>query len=267
MVSSIALEVVLVSALIAAVAGVLGCFVVWRKMAYFGDSLSHSAMLGMALGMATGLAENVGIIITCVVFSVLLIWIQSKKLLANDTILGIFAHAGLSLGMVAMALMGGEDIHEHEHEILFGDLTHITSNDALIIAAVAIAIFAVIYLIWGRLLMATINEDIARAEGINTFRVQLILVGLVAFTVASSVEIVGIFLITALMIIPAATARQVASSPRQMAVISALAGVISVIFGIFYSQHFGLPDGPGIVVTATVLLAAAMISGKVLRKH
>ncbi len=269
MVSSLNIEVVLVAALIAAVAGVLGCFVVWRKMAYFGDSLSHSAMLGMALGVATGISENIGIIIICVIFSVLLIWIQEKKLLANDTILGIFAHAGLSIGMVAMALLEheSEHSHEHEHEILFGNLLNISGNEALVIGAVALAIATALYFIWGKLLMATISEDIARAEGINTFMVQLVLVGLVAFTVASSVEIVGIFLITALMIIPAATARQLASSPKQMALVSGVAGIVSVIFGVFYSQHLSIPTGPSIVVTATVLLIAAMMMGNLLKKN
>ena len=253
--------------LIAATAGLLGCFVVWRKMSYFGDSLSHSAMLGIALGVATGISESISIIIICVLFSILLIWIQEKKLLANDTILGIFAHAGLSIGMLAMALLGGQLEHDHEHEILFGDLTKITGDESSMIIIAAITIVAVIYMLWGRLLMATINEDIARAEGINTFTTQLILVGLVTFVVAASVEIVGIFLITALMIIPAATARQISRSPRQMALFSGIVGVISVLVGVSAAQNANVPDGPAIVVTSTILLISAMIIGSAIKRN
>jgi len=252
------IEVIFVSILIAVVAGVLGCFVVWRKMAYFGDSLSHSAMLGMALGMATGISENIGIIIVCVLFSVLLIWIQSKKLLANDTILGIFAHAGLAGGMVSISLLERGHSHEHEHELLFGNLANITGDTAMMIAT-GLIMLAAIYRMWGKLLMTTISTDIAKAEGINIFTTQLILVGLITFTVATSVEIVGIFLITALMIIPAATARQLARSPLQMAVISGVIGMASVVLGLTGAGYAGVESGPAIVVSATILLIMAML--------
>ncbi len=258
------IEIILTAALVAAAAGVLGCFVVWRKMAYFGDSLSHSAMLGMALGMAAGIGTDAGMIAVFVLFTVLLTWAQGKKLLANDTILGIFAHAGLSLGMVAFALIHAHEGHEHEdhgheHELLFGNLAAISGDSMLMMVAAALAILVIIWALWGRLVLCTISEDIARAEGINSFYVHLALVGMVAFTVAASVEMVGIFLITALMIIPAAAGRQLARTPKQMAGFAAFIGIASVLAGSFAAENVHIPAGPAIVVAATVLLILAMV--------
>ena len=90
---------------IAIIAGAIGCFVVWRKMAYFGDSLAHSALLGVALGLVMGISTNLGTIIICSIFAIVLIWLQQKKILATDTLLGILAHSALSVGMVTLSLL------------------------------------------------------------------------------------------------------------------------------------------------------------------
>ena len=113
---------------VAIITGAIGCFVVWRKMAYFGDSLAHSALLGVALGLVLGISTNLGTMIICSVFAILLIWLQQKKVLATDTLLGILAHAALSIGMVTLSLMERSvDLHSY----LFGDILAVTNHEIL----------------------------------------------------------------------------------------------------------------------------------------
>ncbi len=236
---------------VALVVGVLGCFVVWRRMAYFGDSLAHSSLLGIALGLLYGFSVNIGIIIVCSVFAVLLVWLQHKHILATDTLLGILAHASLSLGMVALSFL--DYIQFDLHSYLFGDILTITNTDLLWIYLGGGAVLTLLILNWSSLTLMTIHEDLAKAEGVRTFRTQLLLMFLMTIVVAFSVRIVGILLITSLLIIPAATARQLAKTPESMAVTASILGVAAVLLGIFGSLQFDTPSGPSIVTAASLL--------------
>lgn len=252
---------------IACITGVLGCFVVWKRMAYFGDSLAHSALLGVALGMIWGFSIHIGTLLVGVTFAVLLVWLQHKKLLALDTLLGILAHSALAIGMLAVAILGGDPHNEHEgehaghghvpspeldiHNIMFGDVLTVGMNDLLWIYGGGLVIGVIMWRIWSSLLLATVHEDLARAEGVNTFWVHLIFMLLMTVVVAVSIRIVGILLITSLLIIPAATARQFSRTPEGMAIRSALLGGIAVIIGIYASVIWALPTGPAVIAAAT----------------
>lgn len=241
---------------VALLAGPLGCFVVWRRMAYFGDSLSHSALLGVALGLLVGMDINIGIILVCSAFAVLLVWLQRKKILATDTLLGILAHSALSLGVVAISFL---DTPVDLHAFLFGDILAVTGEDVIWVFAGACAVVVSLVFLWRKLLLATINEDLARAEGIETLHIHLLLVAMMAVVVATSLQIVGILLITSLLIIPAATARQVADSPESMAIIATLAGHFSVVFGLYGSYRLDAPSGPSIVVASAVFFVCVTL--------
>ena len=234
------------------VAGVLGCFVVWRRMAYFGDSLAHNALLGVALGLVAGIGATLGSMAMCLAFAVLLIWLQRKRVLATDTLLGILAHAGLSLGLVAISLFR---IRIDLHAYLFGDILTVTGTELGWIFAGGLAVLVLLGLNWQSLVLLTINEDLAVAEGTPAFWMQLLFVFLMTVVVAISVRIVGVLLITSLLIIPAATARQFAASPASMAIIAAALGVAAVAGGIAGSVHFDTPAGPSIVVASAALFA------------
>ena len=214
---------------VALVVGALGCFVVWRRMAYFGDSLAHSSLLGIALGLLYGVSINLGIIAVCTVFAILLVWLQHKHVLATDTLLGILAHASLSLGMVALSFL--DYLQFDLHSYLFGDILTVNNTDLLWIYLGGAAVIGLLIANWEPLTLMTIHEDLAKAEGVNTFRAQLILMFLMTIVVAFSVRIVGILLITSMLIIPAATARQLARTPESMAVIASLIGVLAVVLG------------------------------------
>ena len=262
------LEPFLVNAILAGVAvavitGVMGCFVVWRRMAYFGDSLAHSALLGVALGFAVGIAVNIGIVLICSVFALLLLWLQQKKVLATDTLLGILAHSALSLGMVTISVMGQRiDLHS----ILFGDILTVTRPELWWIYVGGAIVITMLLMNWSSLVLMTLQEDLAQAEGIRVFLCNLLLMFLMTLVVAVSIRSVGILLISSLLIIPAATARQLARSPEGMAIIASFIGVTSVGLGIYFSFALDTPSGPTIVASAASLFTLLTIYLQVIRK-
>ena len=262
------LEPFLINAILAGfavslIAGVMGCFVVWRRMAYFGDSLAHSGLLGVALGFVVGMAYNVSIMIVCSIFALLLLWLQHKKVLATDTLLGILAHSALSIGMVTISVTGQRiDLHS----ILFGDILTITRYELWWIYIGGALVMILLLLNWASLLLMTLQEDLAQAEGVNVLFCNLLLMFLMTMVVAVSIRSVGILLISSLLIIPAATARQLAVSPEGMALLSSLLGVTSVAFGIYFSFAFDTPSGPSIVVAAASLFTVVTIFCQKVRK-
>ncbi len=257
-INGVSINALLAAIMVALAAGVLGCFVVWRKLSYFGDSISHGALLGMVIGLAAGISQNIGIIIICIIYAAILTYLQQKKLFANDTILGILAHSALALGLVTLHLI---DHHSemHEHDLLFGTLADITSTDLIWVFLGSAGVIATIWVLWNKLVLVSISEELAQGEGIKVPHIQIIFTALMTITVAISVKLIGIVLITSLMIIPAATARQLSRSPKQMAIISAVAGVISVNSGILFSMATDAPVGPSVVVCAAVLFVATIV--------
>lgn len=236
---------------IAIIVGALGCFVIWRRMAYFGDSLAHSSLLGIALGLLYSVNINFSIILICTLFAVILVTLEQKKILATDSLLGILAHASLSIGMVVISLLKNQKIDLYAY--LFGDILTVTNADLYWIYAGGAVVLILLALNWSKLILVTICQDLARAEGLKIFSLQLLLMFLMAMVVAVSIHIVGILLITSMLIIPAASARQFARSPQQMAIIAAILGIVAVVLGIFSSLYFDTPSGPSIVVVAVAL--------------
>lgn len=235
---------------VAAIAGPLGSFVVWRRMAYFGDTLAHSALLGVSLGFLLDINLNVAVIACCVILALTLVTLQRQHLVATDTLLGIMAHSSLSLGLVAIALI--DDIRVDLMAYLFGDLLAVSREDLYWIYGGGVLILGLLYKLWQPLLAITINEELAQVEGVPVARVRLALMLLIAVVIAVAMKIVGILLITALLIIPAAAARRLAVSPEQMAIGAGILGCSAVILGLTASWHADTPAGPSIVVMATL---------------
>lgn len=246
--------------LVAMIAGVLGCFVVWRKMAYFGDALSHSALLGVVTGLVIGVSNHIGIAIVCFCFAITVVWLQRKHVLATDTLLGILAHATLSLGIVSMSLLNIPALDLHSY--LFGDILAVRWEDVYWIAACGIVIMAVLWFFWERLILHSLSRDLARAEGMATFSVQVVLMCLIALAVSVSVQVVGVMLVTSMLIIPSAAARFITRTPEGMACMSVGMGVLSVIGGMVFSFYYDTPSGPSIVATATVVFVVLFLIGQ-----
>lgn len=242
---------------VALVAGPLGSFVVWRRMAYFGDALSHSALLGVGLGFLLGLDPSFGIVAVCVALALLLVLLQRQKTLASDTVLGIMAHSALSLGLVVVAFM--ETLRVDLMTYLFGDVLAVTRTEIGWIFGTAFLALAVLVAIWRPLLSITVHEELARVEGVRVTLVRLVFMILIAVVIAAAMKVVGILLVTSLLIIPAATARHFARTPERMAVLAAVAGCVAVVGGIQGSLVFDTPAGPSVVVAAAGLFALSLL--------
>lgn len=242
---------------VALVAGPLGCFVVWRRMAFFGDSLAHGALLGVAIGFAAGIDVNAAILAVCVGFALLLLGLERQRRLATDTLLGILAHGTLALGLVGAALIEGARIDVMGY--LFGDVLAISRNDLYWIYGGGAGILCVLALFWRPLLAIAVHEELARAEGIPVRLAKLVFMLTIALTVAIAMKIVGVVLVTALLVIPAATARRLSGSPEIMAVLASALGAAAVIGGLGASLAWDSPSGPSIVVAALALFIVGLI--------
>lgn len=235
---------------VALVAGPLGVFVVWRRMAYFGETLAHSALLGVAMGFMLDINLNLSVITIAIIMS-LLLSLQKSKLLAVDTLLGILAHSALSLGLVAMAFQ--ESVRVDLMGYLFGDILAVTYDDLIWVWGGGLLAGGILMLIWPPLLALTVHAELAQVEGVPVDRTRLIFMLLIAIVIAVSMKIVGVLLITSMMIIPAAAARRFSHTPEQMALVAAALGAIAVLLGLAGSWQWDTPAGPSVVVAATFL--------------
>ena len=233
------------------VAGPLGSFIVWRRMSYFGDTLAHSALLGIALGLITDSNPQLSIIFSCLLFAFILTLLDRRPSLSTDALLGILAHSSLALGIVVLAL--ADSVRVDLEAYLFGALLTIGNADLIWILLVSTVVTIVLYWFWNDFVSITVHSEIAKIEGANVKRLNLILVLLIALTIAVSMKIVGVLLITSLLIIPPAAARSLANTPEQMAVKASLVGSVSVVLGLISAFYFDVPVGPSIVVVATLI--------------
>jgi zinc transport system permease protein len=224
---------------IAILAGPLGSFVVWRKMAYFGDTLSHASLLGIALGFLFDINLNLALIICCMVLAVILVSLQKQKYVATDTLLGILAHSALSLGLVAISFL--DHVRIDLMSYLFGDLLAVTTADLMWIYGGGILVLGALIALWRPLLSMTINEDMAQVEGVNVDLMRLVLMLMVGMVIAVAMKFVGALIITSLLIIPAATARRFSRSPEMMACMASVIGIIAVFIGLAMSWHYDTP--------------------------
>ncbi len=241
---------------VALVASPLGCFIVWRRLAYFGDTLSHAALFGVALALL--LESNITITVfgVSVFIAVALMFLQKRATLSADSLLGLLAHSALALGLVTLAFMTW--VRVDLMGFLFGDVLSASVNDITVIYVGGAFVISVMVFIWRPLFAATVNRELAEAEGVNPDRDDVVFMLLMAGVIAMAMKIVGVLLITALLIIPAAAARRFATGPEQMAVLAALIGSASVFAGLFGSLEWDTPSGPSIVVAALLFFIVSI---------
>ena len=237
--------------------GPLGCFIIWRRMAYFGDTISHSALLGVALSLLFQLNLTLSVFAVAALVSILLLFLQRRQALSADALLGILSHATLAIGLVIVAFMSWVRIDLIA--FLFGDILAVSQSDIAVIWGGGIFVLAAIAWLWRPLLASTVNPELAEAEGLRPERARLLFMLLMAVVIAIAMKIVGILLITALLIIPAATARRFAATPETMAIFASLLGAIAVVGGLFGSLRYDTPSGPSIVVAALVLFIISLL--------
>jgi len=237
--------------LVALVAAPFGVFVVWRRLAYFGDTLAHSALLGVALGYLLHLNLTAGVIVVCLLVACLLFFFQRQRTLAGDTVLGILSHSFLAVGLVVIAFF--ETVRIDLMGYLFGDILAVGRGDLVWMAVCGSISLVLLLLIWRPLLLISIHEDLARVEGVSVDLIKLSFVCLLALLVAVMMKIVGLILVTSLFVIPAATARKLVRTPETMALMAALFGVLAVGSGLIGSYQWDTPAGPSIVLSGAAL--------------
>jgi zinc transport system permease protein len=246
---------------VAVVAGPLGCLIIWRRMAFFGDAIGHSGLLGVGVGFALGVDVTIGVIGVCLAAAFSLAALQQQgvagKYLPGDTLLGVVAQALLALGLIVAAALG--KVHEDLEGYLFGDALGASLGDVAWIWGAGAAALVALAVLWRRLLAVTLDEELAAVEGVPVAATRLALMALLALVVAITIKIVGVVLVGSLLLVPAATARAYASRPGQMAVLAAAFGGLAVVAGVGTAFAFAAPLGPAVVVAAVTLFGVSLI--------
>ena len=239
----------------------LGCFVLWRRMAYFGDATAHAAILGVALSLALSVNILAGVLAVALIMA-LSVTALSGRGYGMDTLLGVAAHSALALGLVAVSFLQGVRIDLMAY--LFGDILAVGRGDLALIWGGSVAVVALIGWHWQALLTATLNPDLAHAAGINPRREEIVLTVALALVVAVAIKVVGVLLIGAMLIIPAATARPFAATPERMAVLAGASGALAVLGGVRISLLYDTPAGPSIVSLAAGLFVLSALARQIL---
>lgn len=248
---------------VALAAAPMGCFVVWRRMAYFGDATAHASILGVAIALALSLSVFLGALVMALLMALAVTGLSGRGY-AVDTLLGVLAHSALAFGLVAVSFLSGVRIDLMAY--LFGDILAVGKTDLAVIWGGAAVVLALLAWRWSALLTATINPDLAHASGIDPRREQLVLTLALAVVVAVAIKVVGVLLIAALLIIPAAAARPFARTPEGMAVIAVVVAALSVLSGLQVSLMYDTPTGPSIVCVAALIFAVSALGTSVLRR-
>ena len=251
------LRAIIAGICVALIAGPLGCFVIWRRLSYFGDTLSHASLLGVAVAILLETNFTFSIFVVSGAVSLFLIYLRVKTSLPSDALLGLLAHSVLAVGIVVLGFMTWVRIDLLS--LLFGDILAVSVTDIWLIFFGGILVLLTLAAIWRPLFADTVSPDLAEAEGMRPKLVRIIFTLMLALVISVSIKIVGVLLITGLLIIPAAAARNLASGPIQMAFISMITGSIAVVCGLFSSLTWDTSSGPSIVVTALVLFILTLL--------
>ena len=230
---------------LALVTGPLGCFIVWRRLSYFGDTIAHSALLGVTIAYAMNFNLIIAVFVVSCLLAISLLFLQRRTSLPDDALLGLLAHSVLAIGLVLLGILSF--IRIDLMGLLFGDILSVNVTDLLFVWIGGGIVLIVLILIWRPLFAGTVNLELAKAEGLNPDLANAIFTLLIASVIAISIKIVGILLITGLLIIPASASRNLSSTPIQMAIISSIIGVASVVLGIQTSMIWNTPTGPTIL--------------------
>ena len=242
---------------LALITGPLGCFIIWRRLSYFGDTIAHSALLGVVIAYAMNFNLIIAVFAVSCFIALSLLFLQKRTNLPDDALLGLLAHSVLAIGLVLLGILSF--IRIDLMGLLFGDILSVNITDVLFVWIGGSIVLIVLILIWRPLFAATVNLELAKAEGLNADLANAIFTILIASVIAISIKIVGILLITGLLIIPAAASRNLSSTRIQMAIISSVIGLVSVVLGLQTSMIWNSPTGPTILAIALGVFILTLI--------
>jgi len=245
---------------IALVTGPLGCFIIWRRLSFFGDTLAHAALLGVTMAVFFEINIAFSVFLISSVVALILIKLQKSTKLPGDALLGLLAHSSLAVGLVVIGFL--TSIRFDVMGLLFGNILAVNQNDLLLIWIGGAFILLILKFIWKPLFASTVNHELAEAEGMEPNKFNAIFTVLMAAVIAISIKIVGLLLITGMLIMPAAMGRNLSNNPQQMVKLSVIGGLLSVIIGLFSSLQFNTPSGPSIITAALILFCFSLIKIK-----
>ncbi|KGB27380.1 membrane protein [Candidatus Liberibacter solanacearum] len=237
--------------------GPLGCFIVWQRMTYFGDTIAHSALLGVAFSLMLNLPLPLCIFMVAALTSIILLQIQKSEFIASDAILGVITHSTISISLIMLSFMTW--VNTDLTSFLFGDILAVNTNDIIIIWSAGILNIVILIKIWKSLLATTVNYELAKAEGMQPEKVKLIFTMITALMISISIKFIGITLITSLLILPTVTARRFATSPENMVILTTVIGILGVILGLYGSLIFDTPSGPSIIITSLIFFILSFL--------
>ena len=245
---------------VAIVTGPLGCFVIWRRLSYFGDTLSHSALIGVTIAFSFSINISLSVFIVSSIIALLLLSLQKRTQLPGDALLGLLAHSSIAVGLVLIGYL--TFIRFDIMGLLFGDILAVNKKDLITIWVGGALILLVLRLIWKPLFASTVNYELAQAEGLNPDRAKAVFTVLLAAIIAISIKLVGVLLITGMLIIPTAMARNLSDNPKKMVIFAIIGGLLSVFIGLFSSLEFNTPSGPSIIAAALALFIFSLLKVK-----
>jgi zinc transport system permease protein len=235
----------------------IGNFVVLRKMSFFSDAIAHAAFAGIAAGLLLGIDMSISSVAVAVLIALIIAFLSEKTALSHDTVIGIAFSGAIAAGLLIIGMMKG--YRADLFTFLFGDILAITGADLFLIFIVGVLTILILLIFFKPFLQITFNRDLARVEGINVRLFEYMLFIIIAVVVTISLKIIGIILVTSLLIVPAAAAKNIASSMKRLFMISCLFGVVSGIVGLVGSVYLDTASGPTIVMVSIVIFFLTML--------
>ncbi len=239
--------------LVTPIFGLLGTMIVNNKMAFFSDSLGHSALTGIAIGVILGIDNPIwSMLFFSVLITIAILVVKEANTASTDTIIGVFSSTAVALGIVILSRNGGFNKYS---VYLIGDLLSINPTDLLTLSLVFILVITLWSVIFNRLLLASMNPSLARSRGINVRLYEYLFTMTMAVIVTISIQWVGILIISSLLILPAAASRNIAKNMRQYHVYSVFIALISGVAGLILSYFWGTATGATIVLISSAFFA------------
>lgn len=243
--------------LVTPVFGILGTMIVNNKMAFFSDAIGHSALTGIAIGVILGIkAPLFSMIVFSLFLSVAILMVKNANTASPDTVIGVFSSTAVALGVVILSNRGGFTKYS---SYLIGDLLSISSTDIALLILVLLVVIILWVTVFNKLLLVSVNNSLARSRGINVKLYEYIFGMVMAVVVTISIQWVGILIISSLLVLPAAAARNIARNIRQYHLIAVLIAIVSGITGLLFSYYFDTATGATIVLVSSIFFAATFL--------
>ncbi|WP_343377602.1 iron chelate uptake ABC transporter family permease subunit [Buchnera aphidicola (Formosaphis micheliae)] len=251
MITELFLQGWLAGMLLTLVTGPLGSFIVWRRMTFLSDTLSHSSLLGLAGGIFFNINPFYMVLFLLLILSLFIVILEQDLYLSLDLILGIMTNSAVSLSMIIFNCISEKDRIDVSN-YFFGNLLKITLFDVVMVAMIITIILLILYIYWNKILLCSINPELAIIEGVNIFKIRLIFMFITTLTIIIAIKLIGSLIITSLLIMPAAIAKRFSSSPEQMAILATIIGMFGMTSGIIISILFSFPISSSIVLSLLI---------------